>query len=124
MYFCNNLYVSTAKFVAVKFINNARCCVKIISSIGQDKEYPLNAKSLKLKIVFRHKDAKKLTQIVTFEGIDVSGAGRIVKFDGQKSISFKPVVDGESYMTVVVTSVDSHGENQCYFFNIFNILIF
>ena len=98
------------KYVAVKFINNARCCVKIISTLGHEKEYPLNAKSLKLKIVFRHKDEKKQPQMVTFQGVDVSGAGRTVKFDGQKSISFRPVADGDTYVTVVVTSEDSPGK--------------
>ena len=95
----------------MKFINNARCCVKIISSLGHEKEYPLNAKSLKLKIVFRHKDGQKQPQMVTFQGVDVSGANRIVKFDGQKSISFRPVADGDTYITVVVTSEDQPGKN-------------
>ena len=101
---------SVTKYVAVKFINNARCCVKIISVLGHEKEYPLNAKSLKLKIVFRHKDEKKQPQMVTFQGVDVSGAGRIVKFDGQKSISFRPVADGDTYISVLVTSEDAPGK--------------
>ena len=94
----------------MKFINHARCCVKIISSFVPAKEYPLNAKSLKLKIVFRHKDGQKHPQMVTFRGIDVSGANRIVKFDGQKSISFRPVVDGDTYVSVDVTSEDQPGK--------------
>lgn len=94
----------------MKFLNNARCCVKIISTFGNGREYPLNAKSLKLKIVFRHKEGQKQPQMVTFQGVDVSGANRAVLFDGQKSISFRPVADGETYIAVSVTSQDRPGK--------------
>ncbi len=60
--------------------------------------------------MFRHKDEKKLTQLVTFEGVDVSGANRVVKFDGQKSISFRPVLDGDTYITVFVTAEEQNGK--------------
>ena len=84
--------------------------MKIISTFGRGREYPLNAKSLKLKIVFRHREGQKQPQVVTFQGVDVSGANRAVYFDGQKSISFKPVADGDTYIAVSVTSEDRPGK--------------
>ena len=87
----------------------------IESSLGVDKKYPLNAKSLKLKIVFRHKEGQAQPQIVTFRGTDLSPAKRIVKFDQQTSISFRPVADGDTYISVVVTSEDRPGRFSCYF---------
>ena len=59
--------------------------------------------------MFRHKEGQEQPQIVTFRGVDLSEARRIVKLDQQTSISFRPVTNGDTYITVEVTSEDRPG---------------